>query len=43
VVFYGLNDVVLDAPDDPAYELVMSVARRDISIDDIAVALASLA
>ena len=40
VVFYGLNDVDLDAPDDPAYELVMSAARRDISIDDIAAALA---
>jgi death-on-curing protein len=40
VVFYGLNDVDLDAPDDPAYELVMSVARRDLSIDDIAATLA---
>lgn len=40
VVFYGLNDVDLDAPDDPAYELVMSVARRDLSIDEIAAALA---
>jgi len=41
VVFYGLNDIDLDAPDDPAYELVMSVARRDIFIDDMAAALAS--
>ncbi|HET7356500.1 MAG TPA: type II toxin-antitoxin system death-on-curing family toxin [Nocardioidaceae bacterium] len=40
VVFYGLNDVDLDAPDDPAYDLVMSVARRDVSIDVIATALA---
>lgn len=40
VVFYGLNDVDLDAPDDPAYELVMSVARRELSIDEIASALA---
>jgi len=40
VVFYGLNDVDLDAPDDPAYDLVMSVARRDVSIDEIATALA---
>lgn len=40
VVFYGLNDVDLDAPDDPAYELVMSVARRDLPIDDIASVLA---
>lgn len=40
VVFYGLNDVDLDAPDDPAYELVMSVARRALSADEIAVVLA---
>lgn len=40
VVFYGLNDVDLDALDDPAYDLVMSVARRDVSIDEIAAALA---
>jgi death-on-curing protein len=40
VVFYGLNDVDLDAPDDPAYELVMSVARREVSIDEISATLA---
>lgn len=40
VVFYGLNDVDLDAPDDPAYELVMAVARREPSIDEIAALLA---
>jgi death-on-curing protein len=40
VVFYGLNDVDLDAPDDAAYELVMSVARRELSIDEIAATLA---
>jgi death-on-curing protein len=40
VVFYGLNDVDLDAPDDPAYELVMAVARREMSIDEIAAELA---
>ena len=40
VVFYGLNDVDLDAPDDPAFELVMSVARREPSIDQIASVLA---
>ena len=40
VVFYGLNDVDLDAPDDPGYELVISVARREVSIDEIAAALA---
>ena len=41
VVFYGLNDVDLDAPDDPAYELVMSVARRELTVDEIAAALAA--
>jgi death-on-curing protein len=40
VVFYGLNDIDLDAPDDPAYELVMSVARREPTIDEIAAILA---
>jgi death-on-curing protein len=40
VVFYGLNGVGLDAPDEPAYELVMSVARRDVAIDEIAATLA---
>src|SRR4051794_27149222 len=40
VVFHGLNDVDLDAPDDAAYELVMSVARREVSIDEIAATLA---
>lgn len=40
VVFYGVNDVDLDAPDNPAYELVMSVARRELSIEEIAAALA---
>ncbi|WP_363319700.1 Fic family protein [Nocardioides sp.] len=40
VVFYGLNGVDLDAPDDSAYELVMSVAGREPSIDEIASTLA---
>jgi death-on-curing protein len=40
VVFCGLNDIELDAPDDPAFELVMSVARRELSIDEIAATLA---
>jgi death-on-curing protein len=40
VVFYGLNDVNLDAPDDPAYELVTSVARRESSVEQIAAVLA---
>ncbi len=39
VVFYGLNEITLDAPDDSAYELVMSVARRQPSIDEIAATL----
>ena len=39
VVFYGLNNVDLDVPDDPAYELVMSAARRELSIDEIAATL----
>ena len=36
VVFYGLNDVTLDAPDDGATELVMAVARTELEIDEIA-------
>lgn len=40
VVFYGLNDIDLDAPDDPAYELVMSVARREPTVEEIAASLA---
>ena len=41
VVFYGLNDVVLDAPDGEAYELVMAVARREPPVKEIAAALAT--
>lgn len=40
VVLNGLNDVDLDAPDDPAYELVMCAARRELSIHEIATTLA---
>lgn len=40
-VFYGLNDIDLDAPDGAAYELVMSVARREPTIEDIAATLGS--
>ena len=29
VVFYGLNNLTLDAPDDDAFELVMAVARSE--------------
>jgi death-on-curing protein len=39
VVFYGLNDVTLEAPDDPAYDLVMAVASGDT---DVAAITASL-
>lgn len=41
VVFYGLNEIVLDAPDDDAYELVMAVARSRPTIEEIAAALGS--
>jgi death-on-curing protein len=40
VVFYGLNDVTLDAPDDDAYELVMAVARSEPTVEAVAAALA---
>lgn len=30
VVFYGLNDIALDAPDDDAYELVVGVAAGEL-------------
>jgi death-on-curing protein len=36
VVFYGLNDVTIDAPDDGAYEPVMAVARSEPDIGEIA-------
>jgi death-on-curing protein len=41
VVFYGLNDVTIDAPDDDAYELVMAVARSEPTVEDVAAALSS--
>ena len=41
VVFYGLNDVTLDAPDDDAYELVMALARSEPSVADLAATLRS--
>lgn len=40
VVFYGLNGVTLDAPDDDAYELVMAVASGTRELDLIARTLA---
>ena len=41
VVFYGLNDVTLDAPDDDAYELVMAIARSESTVEAVAGALGS--
>lgn len=40
MVFYGLNDVDLDAPDDDAYDLVISVASGRAELSHIAVTLA---
>jgi death on curing protein len=39
VVFYGLNHVTLDAPDDDAYQLVMAVARSEPTVEGMAAAL----
>lgn len=36
VVFYGLNGVDLEAPDDDAYDLVIAVATGDAGITSIA-------
>lgn len=41
VVFYGLNDVELDAPNDDAYELVISVARSEPTVDHLAATMRS--
>jgi hypothetical protein len=41
VALDGLNGVALDAPDDPAYELVASVASRGIEPEEIARRLAT--
>lgn len=41
VVFFALNDVELDAPDDPAYDLVTGVAAGDIGTASIAATLRS--
>lgn len=39
VVFHGLNDVVLDAPDDEAYELVTGLAAGRFQLTEAAAAL----
>lgn len=41
VVFYGLNGVVLEAPDDEAYELVIAVASGTSTYQEVAIRLAS--
>ena len=41
VVFYGLNDVVLDAPDDEAYDLVIAMATGTVTYQQAASRLAS--
>jgi death-on-curing protein len=39
VVFYGLNGIDLDAPDDAAYDLVIAVASGQQPYAETAVAL----
>ena len=41
VVFYGLNDITLDAPDDDAYDLVTAFASGTIDYRDAAMRLAT--
>ena len=43
VVFYGLNGVSLDAPEDPAYNLVIGIAEGRIDYHASAALLASWA
>lgn len=40
VVFYGLNGVVIDAPEDPAYDLVVGIAAGHLPYEDSARLLA---
>lgn len=39
VVFYGLNGVDLNAPDDPAYDLVIEIASGHLDVAEIAASL----
>lgn len=39
--FYWANGLELDAPDDPAYELVITVATGDLDVPEIARALSA--
>ncbi len=41
VVFYDINGRILDAPDNPAYDLVIAVAEGRLDVPDIAASLAS--
>ncbi|MGP5413072.1 type II toxin-antitoxin system death-on-curing family toxin [Brachybacterium paraconglomeratum] len=41
VVFFGLNGVDLDAPDDAAYELVIAVSTGQMPLEEAAEALAA--
>ena len=41
VVFFGLNDVALEAPDDDAYDLVIAIASGATTYQDTAARLAS--
>jgi len=41
VVFYGLNDIQLDAPDDDAYDLVIAIASSATTYQEAATLLAT--
>lgn len=41
VVFYALNAVVLEAPDDDAYDLVIAVASGQVNVAGVAAKLAT--
>ena len=40
VVFYGLNNIELDAPDDGAYDLIIAIASGAIAYEEAAAHLA---
>ena len=40
VVFYGLNDITLEAPDDDAYDLVIAIASGTTTYQQASTALA---
>lgn len=41
VVFYGLNDIDLQAPDDDAYDLVIAIASGTAAYNEVAMRLSS--